>query len=176
MAYLYHSVPRNLNGNILYPLNVLKQKHPDIYEQQVSKYAGREQLLKHRIPILDCLWNDVLHFSAVNPKEIKQALIEAGGNPDIIMRYYQVDPKLIPPKNAIVYLYAHTDIEDKLNETNFVSYNPDEAAKYSSMPQATKDYYREMIDNGGRPLLYHRIPHILYKGTLEITDVTIVSV
>lgn len=176
MAYLYHSVPKNLKGNILYPLNVLKQKHPDIYEQQVSKYAGREQLLKHRIPILDCLWNDVLHFPSVNPREIKQALIEGGGNPDIIMRYYQVDPKLIPRENAIVYLYAHADIKDKLNETNFVSYNPDEAAKYSSMPQATKDYYREIIGNGGRPLLYHRIPHILYKGTLDISDVTIVSV
>ncbi len=68
MIYLYHSVPKNLQGNILYPLNTLKEKHPEIYEQQVSKYVGREHMTQQRIPILDCLWNDVLHFSAVNPK------------------------------------------------------------------------------------------------------------
>ena len=71
MIYLYHSVPKNLEGSILYPLNTLKGKHPDIYEQQVSKYVGREHIKEQRIPILDCLWNDVLHFSAVNPKEVK---------------------------------------------------------------------------------------------------------
>lgn len=176
MIYLYHSVPKNLQGNILYPLNALKEKHPDIYEQQVSKYVGREHITKQRIPILDCLWNDVLHFSAVNPKEVKQALAEAGRNPDFKMSYYQVDPKLIEPKNAIVYLYTHTDNKDKMNEENFASYNPDEVAKFSSMPQATKDYYKEMIDKGERPLLYHRIPHIPYKGTLDITDLPIISV
>ncbi len=73
-------MPKNLQGNILYPLNAPKEKHPDIYEQQVSKYVGREHIKEQRITILDCLWNDVLYFSAVNPKEIKQALIEAGRN------------------------------------------------------------------------------------------------
>jgi len=49
-------------------------------------------------------------------------------------------------------------------------------AKFSSIPQATKDYYKEMIGRGKRPLLYHKIPHILYKGTLDITDLPIISV
>ena len=110
----------------------------------MSKYVGREHITQQRIPILDCLWNDVLHFSAVNPKEIKQALIEAGRNPDFTMNYYQIDPKLIEPKNATVYLYAHADNKDKMNEENFAPYNPDEVAKFSSMPQATKDYYNEI--------------------------------
>ena len=176
MMYLYHSVPKNLQGNILYPLNALKEKYPDIYEQQVSKYVGREHITQQRIPILDCLWNDVLHFSAANPKEIKQALIEAERNPDFTMNYYQVYPKLIEPKNAIVYLYAHDCNKDKMNEEDFTSYNPDEVAKFSSMPQATKDYYRGMIGMGKRPLLYHKIPHILYKGTLDITDLLIISI
>ena len=176
MIYLYHSVPKNLHGNILYPLNVLKEKHSEIYEQQVSKYVGREHITQQRIPMLDCLWNDVLHFSAVNPKEVKQALIEAGRSPDFTMSYYQVVPKLIESKNSIVYLYAHADSKDKLNEKNFITYNPDEMTKFSSMPQATKDYYKEMIGKGERPLLYHKIPHILYKDTLDITNMPIISV
>jgi len=175
MNYLYHSVPKDLQGNILYPLNVLKEKYPEIYTQQVSKYIGREHITQQQIPVLDCLWNDVLHFSAVNPKEIKQALIEAGYK-DITMNYYQVDPKLIDPKNAIVYLYAHTDNKDKMNRVNFAPYDPKEVSKFSAMPQTTKDYYKEMIGKGDRPLLYHRVPHILYKGTLGIADMPIVTV
>lgn len=169
-------VPKQMYGTVLYPLNSVKEEHPDIYEQQVSKYVGREHITQQKIPILDCLWNDVLHFSAVNPKVIKQALIEAGRNPDFTMSYYQVDPKLIEPKNAIVYLYVHADKRHKMNEENFVPYNPDEVKKFSSMPQATTDYYNEMIGNGERPLLYHKIPHILYKGTLDITDLPVISV
>lgn len=176
MMYLYHSVPKNLQGNILYPLNVLKAKHSDIYEQQVSKYIGREHITQQRIPTLDCLWNDVLHFSAVHPKEVKQALIDAGQNPDFTMSYYQIDSSMIEPKKTIVYLYNHTDDKDKMNEKNFVPYNFDEIAQFSEMPQATKDYYRDMIDMGERPLLYHRIPHILYKGTIDVTNLPIISV
>jgi hypothetical protein len=165
-----------MQGNTLYPLNTLKEIYPDIYKQQFSKYIGREILTRHRIPFLNCLWNDVLHFSAVNPKEIKQARIEAGGNPDFTMNCYEVDPELIAPENAIVYLYAHADVKDKLNENNFVSFNPQDTVKYSLMPQATKDYYREMISEGKPTLLFHRIPHILYQGTLDIKDLKIVSV
>jgi len=176
MTYLYHLVPKNLRGNILYPLNTLKEKYPDIYEQQVVKYAGREHITRQRIPILDCLWNDVLHFSAVDPKEIKQALIEAGQSPDFSMRCYRIDPGSIDPKNTIVYLFAHTNDKDEMGEENFASYNPDDVAKFSVMPQATKDYYKEMIVNGQRPLRYHRIPHVLYRGTLNIIELPIVFV
>lgn len=169
-------VPINLQGNILYPLNELKEIHPDLYEQKLKKYAGREQILLHVIPVLNCLWNDVLHFSAVNPKELKQALADAGGNGNIIMKCFKVDPNLIKPENAIVFLYSHSEYKDKLNEENFIPFNPDDVAKYSSMPQASKDYYRETISLGKRPLLFHRIPHILYKGKLDISGLEIVTV
>ncbi len=137
--YLYHSVPKNLQGNILYPLNVLKDKYPDIYAQHISKYIGREHIMQQRISALNCLWNDVLHFSPVHPKEVKQALIDAGRNPDFTMNCYQVDPKLIELKNAIVYLNTHTDNKDKMNEENFVPYNHDEVIKFSEIPQVTKN-------------------------------------
>ncbi len=176
MMYLYHSVPKNLEGNILYPLNILKERFPHIYEEQVLKYVGREQVLSQQIPILNCLWNDVLHFSPVNPTEVKQALMEAGRTNEFTMNCYQVDPNLIDPQSAIVYLYVYADNGDKMNEKNFVPYNSEKIEKFSSLPQSTKDYYKKMIDKHERPLLYHRVPHILYKGTLDITNLPIISV
>jgi len=176
MSYLYHAVPKNLQGSILYPLNELKEKHPDNYKKQLSKYVGRERIIQQRIPVLDCLWNDVLHFSAVNPIDIKQALVEAGRKPDFTMSYYKIDPKLIEPKNAVVYLYAQVDIKDKMNRENFVPYNPDRVINFSKMPQDTRDYYKEMVSQGLRPLLYHKIPHILYRGTLDTANLPITVV
>ncbi|HMS64522.1 MAG TPA: hypothetical protein PKD83_04625 [Ignavibacteria bacterium] len=176
MNYLYHRVPQNLKGNILYPLNTLKEIHPVIYEEQIRKYTGREHVTKFVIPVLNCLWNDVLHFSSVHPRDVKSALIDAGRNPEFVMTSYQVDPKLIHPDNAIVYLYDQNIINSKPDEEKFVPFDPDDTGKYSVMPQATKDYYIEMIAKGEGPLLYHRIPHILYKGTLDVNKLSVVSV
>lgn len=45
--------------------NVLKDTKPAIYTAQSKKYLGRERILGAKIPPLNCLWNDVLHFTAV---------------------------------------------------------------------------------------------------------------
>lgn len=176
MTYLYHRASKNLKGNTLYPLNNLKEIYPEIYEQEIKKYTGREFVTQYRIPILNCLWNDVLHFSAVHPEEIKQAIIDAGGDKNVTINSFEVDPDLITPGNAIVYLYTQTKVNFNPDENSFVKFLPEETKKYSIMPEATKNYYKEMISEGKRPLLYHRIPHILYKGTLNVNDLNHISV
>lgn len=174
-AYLYHLLPVNLRGNILYPLNALIERFPDIYKRQVKKYAGREYLTRQRIPRLNCLWNDVLHLSPVSPLKIKQALITAGSDPNFTISCYRIDPTIIEARKAIVYLFTYGNERDKMEEKDFMAYNPSEIAEFSPMPPATIDYYRKMIGKGQWPLIYHRIPHILFKGTLNITDLPIVS-
>ena len=77
MEVLYHRVPTNMSGTILYPLNELKKLHPELYAEHVKKYEGREQLLTTEVPPLECLWNDVLHFTAVAPSELKANLAKA---------------------------------------------------------------------------------------------------
>lgn len=165
-----------MQGNTLYPLNMLKNKHPDVYQEQMIKYIGREQVTRQKIPAFNCLWNDVLHFSAVDPREIKQALVEAGRSLDFTMRYYQIDPNLLESTKTIVYLYHHVDSKNQKPGKDFVPYNPKRVAQYSSIPEETKQYYKETVDSGDQPLLYHKIPHILYKGTLNTTNLPIISV
>lgn len=36
--YLYHMVPRRLQGEQLMPLNTLKDAHPDTYAEAAAKY------------------------------------------------------------------------------------------------------------------------------------------
>ena len=171
MIYLYHWVPNDMQGDTLFPLNVLKETHPDLYEREASKYAGRENIMLHQIPFLDCLWNDVLHFSAIHPSVVKDALLEAGDRAPFDVEFFEVDPHLLNPENTIVYLYKHRDMSGKLEEDNFTKYNPDDIAIYSDMPDETKQYYKEMLSEGKNPLLFHRVPHILYKGSLDTSNI-----
>ncbi len=176
MNYLYHWVPKNMQGEVLYPLNKLKEIYPDVYKEHVLKYEGREKVMDQRIPSLNCLWNDVLHFSAVHPSLIKQALVQAGRTEPFDIEYFEIDPHLLDPNNTIVYLYKHQNILNKFDDDNFTIYDPDNIAQYSEVPQLTKDYYTEMIREGKKPLHYHMVPHILYKGPLNVNGAKHITV
>jgi hypothetical protein len=175
MYYLYHKVPKELEGNILYPLNQLKTILPHTFEKELEKYKGREALLQVEIPFLNCFWNDVLHLTAVPPIEVKSALIKAGQTPDFEMNYFQIDPKMLTAEKAIVYLYTQKSFQDISEEKNFKPYAPTEVYKYSQMPQKTTEYYKQLIDQRKRPLLYHLIPHILYQGSINTENLRIVT-
>ena len=65
MQYVYHMVPEELKGEYLIPLNELKSVYPNLYGEYIQKYKDhphREKLLTRKIPKLECLWNDVVHF------------------------------------------------------------------------------------------------------------------
>lgn len=125
MSSLYHMVPKNMSGTVLYPLNQFRERMPEVYAAHVAKYAGREAVMAQRIPNLDCLWNDALHFTAVDPVVIREALREAGAQEGVSWKFYR---------------------------------------------------NRRMIVKGERLLLFHCVPHILYKGSLDVTNIPVVEI
>ncbi len=92
------------------------------------------------------------------------------------MKCYEIDPELLDPKNTIVYLYKKDYVSNRMNADNFTVYDPTEIKNYITLPQLTIDYYKEIYDKGERPLVFHGVPHILYKGSLNIKDLKIVQV
>lgn len=164
-----------MTGDILYPLNVLKEKYPEIYAVHASKYNDRQDLLNLVIPSLNCLWNDALHFSAIHPKEIKDALLEAGVKKELKITCYEINPELLEPEKTIVYLYDQTPSIDMVSEKNFTTYNPHDLEKYSHLPEETKNYYKEMVVQNKNPLAMHKTVHILYKGNIDIENAPIVE-
>ncbi len=164
-----------MQGDVLYPLNILKEKYPEIYNEHRLKYKGREKVMELLIPKLNCLWNDALHLSAIHPKLVKDAIAEAGGRSDYKMLCYQIDPHILDPDKTVVYLYS-TPTPDMTKEDDFVGFKPDEMDKYSLLPQETIEYYKECHANTKRPLTFHRAPHIFYKGTINIKGVPIIEV
>jgi len=181
MNYLYHHVPKNLSGNILYALNDLKDKFPTIYENQAAKYTDRKDVMQQRIPLLgDCLWNDVLFMTSINPQELFDARRDAGWSDVEPQQYYKIDPRTLDESKLAVYLFE-VDSLDKKSSTksnDFAEYNYDDLGKYAVLSKATKDYYRHAYEmNAQRINLFYRyIPHILYRGEIDISGVEVITV
>jgi hypothetical protein len=164
-----------MKGNILKPLNILKIQEPDLYRDHVKKYQERESVMNQRIPTLDCLWNDVLHFSAILPQEIKDALVDAGMPNNIMMTCYQIPAELLESEKTTIYFSVNFS-KDRMNLKNFTNYVPKELIKYSRIPKETIEYYKESYCKNERSLVFNKIPHILYKGSLTIKDFVIIEV
>ena len=171
MAFIYHMVPEDMREKTLYPLNILKEKFPDLYKKKNEKYLGRENVKKEKIPFLNCLWNDVLHFTAIHPSKFSRELKKAGLSPKKI-EWYKVDTKFLEPNKTLIYLYKHRKNKKSFtDEENFTKFESRKVARFKEIPKRTSQYYKEMYKKGKRPfevLLFHFVPHILYKGNLSV--------
>src|SRR6478752_8928342 len=78
MSFVYHTVPRDMVGEVIFPLNRLAAVAPDVYEYQRAKYAGREAVLDYRIPGTDLLFNDTVHCAPIHPHHLYRARQAAG--------------------------------------------------------------------------------------------------
>jgi hypothetical protein len=173
--FLYHRVPEDMVGDVLYPLNQLKTIYPELYDKKAGKYKGREKVMELRIPVLDCLWNDVLHFTAVPPNDIQRALLDSGSKVDYKWKSFKIDPHLLDPNNTIIYLNKiRVPLGAIIPEEEFVPFDPDNLSEYSTVPDLTREYFKKIFSEGGVPLTYGKIAHILYKGSLDISNVEVV--
>ena len=178
MPYVYHLVPHNFRGDALYPLNRLKDAQPELYAEHARKYQGRDRLLSRRVPLLDCLWNDVLHFSPVHPEQIRDGL-RAAGHEWKPRRWFEVDPAAcgFDAGNTVVYLYPARERGDfATRDEDFTAYDPALLEEMTTLPQATAAYYAEAVAAGEPIFAFHRIPHILHRGSVECNGMNVVEV
>jgi hypothetical protein len=162
-------------GNVIYPLNHLKQVNKEAYLRAAAKYQGRERLMDFVIPKLNCLWNDVIHCLPIHPKHLYQAMISSGLNPKSC-KWYRIDPSTIEDAQFLLYAYTtspyHPVDPDEFQIIAIEAYKEIEA-----VPQKAFDWYRELANKGGEIRLPFRyIPHLLVKGAVEISEAEIIQV
>lgn len=159
-------------GNIIYPLNHLKQINREAYLRGAGKYQGREQLMDFVIPKLNCLWNDVVHCSPIHPSLLYKAMISSGLNPES-REWYTIDPRTIKDAQFAMYSYKTRPFDP--NEFRIISV--EEYQEIEEVPQKAFDWYRELANKGGKIRLpFHYVPHFLVKGAIEITKAEIIHV
>lgn len=166
MSYIYHGVPERMEGRELIPLNRMKDANPELYAAYAKKYEGREEVMERRIPLLDCLWNDVTQFLPLHPAKVFQLQKELGlikAIPPI--QFYEIDLQSLDSAKTVVYFKSapgDENIEVKwLSNVDFKS--------LQDVPPATKAYYETLVGTGELPFNYQFVPHVL---TMDIVDVS----
>lgn len=165
--FVYHRVPEALSGKYLCPLNELRSLLPEVYAREVQKYEGREGVLSQRVSNLNCLWNDVLHFSPLHPRLVGEALVRAGFSHQP-RKWFAVDPVRHGFTKSNSSLYLHLPHAASEQAEDFVDFLPAQLAQFQALPEATVQYYLECKSKGVRPLLFAWVPHVLFRGRLEI--------
>jgi hypothetical protein len=172
MTMVYHGIPEDMEGTKLVPLNVMFARRPDLYEKYLEKYKGREEILERRIPLLDCLWNDVVQLLPLHPRQLfelqqKLGLIEQV--PDY--HYNEIDASVLDSTRTVVY-FKTAPGEENITVKWLKDVNVDELQE---IPAATVEYYESMVNTGETVFNYQFVPHIVYMGDIDISSANTIT-
>jgi hypothetical protein len=172
MQYIYHGVPEKMEGNTLMPLNLMPNFLDEIYEKNIKKYEGREEILERRIPLLDRLWNDVLQFLPFDPIKVFELQVSLGLISKMPhYRFYKIPlGQLDVQKTAVFFKTAPGEENTEVKWLEDVDF-----ANVQDVPLATVNYYKTLIGTGVLPFNYQFIPHVLYAGTVDISGLQIIT-
>lgn len=171
MNYLYHVLPEKIHGNFLIPLNEQKIFFPELYKINVQKYSGRKSVMKTKIPVIDSTWSDVIHLTPIHPTKFKTALRAAGLKPKNNVKWIKINPYKLEQNKAVLYKY----LSNSIDKNQFLNFKPSILNKHNKLSTNTLLYYKKCIKQDKRPLLFHLVPHVLYRGTIALKNTQIIS-
>lgn len=173
MTSLYHGVPENMIGSKLIPLNMMFETDRKLHKKYLRKYRGREEILERRIPLLDCLWNDVIQLLPVQPQKLFELQMQLGiidGIPDY--KYFTIDVNQLDPQKTVVYFKTAPSEENVtvqwLGDVNLET--------LKDVPPATVNYYKSMIGKKQPIFNYQFVPHVVYMGTIDVSNSTTITI
>ena len=175
MPSLFHTVPDQMLGTVLYPLNELEHVDRAAWERERAKYAGREQVLELRVPPLDCRWNDVLHLSPVHPADIVAELRAVGLEP-LRSRFFEIDAAGLDAARTVVFVNRRARPSGEIDASEWMPFEPDALPDLAAFNEASRRYYRDCAETGKRPRLWGYLPHVFHLGALDIRDLPILEV
>lgn len=167
MAYIYHGVPETIKGTALIPLSKMETVDPDLQKKYLEKYNGRESVIERHIPLLDCAWDEVVQLLPLHPRQLftyQQQIGIINEIPDY--RYFEFDVNVLDSDSAVVY-FKTAPGDDHVTVKWLADVNIDEL---QSIPQATINYYDSMVGKDEPVFNYQFIPHILYRGSIDISE------
>jgi hypothetical protein len=174
-------VPKNMIGDTLLSLNELKVKEVELYKKYAEKYFDqpeREKLLERKIPQLNCLWNDVIHFLPLHPFHVYQALKNVGVKVSDDLQFYKIPINNLKENKNVTYLYRKENYKGPMAEMNDDDVQLFDVEKYNELtviPADTLVYYEEESKKGNRFGMFPFIPHILSLGTVKISGTEIIN-
>ncbi len=181
MEFIYHGVPQEMRGNILYPLFDLKKLFPAIYEGEIKKYDDhpkRKELPFKKIGKLNCARGEVLHCSSIHPALVFQALktIFPDGNRSV--RFYKIPLEKIRNLQSVLFDMNRSEYEFGKDDPDevFDLIDPQNYLEIRTVPAAAYTFFQEWKDRGERGApAWGRIPHVFVKGQINVEGLEIID-
>lgn len=172
MNFIYHAVPENMVGTSLLPLNEMPKEMAKLRNKYLQKYKGREEILQRKIDLLDCVWNDVVQFLPLHPQKVFDLQKKLGIVTKIPpYRFFEIDVRGLDIDRAVVFFKTAPG-----EENTEVKWLKDvDARTLDTIPEATIAYYKKFIGTGELPFNYQFVPHIMYKGSVDISGAKIIT-
>lgn len=180
-GYIYHMVPKELMGNKLIPLNSLKKNNPNLYENYTKKYFNhpeRPKLLTRKIPKLNCLWNDVVHFLPLHPYHVYTAIKSLDIKIIEEQQFFKIPIETLKFNKNAIYLCSKEKYKgpsSDIDEVEIKVLNIEDYTELKEIPSDTIEYYRVEKEKGNQFGLFQYIPHLLSLGGIDIKDVEIIT-
>jgi hypothetical protein len=166
--YLYHEAPERFIGTSLVPLSTLRVLNTALYEKYAQKYKGRELVLEIPIHQLLCYWEDVVFLSVINPCVFQQ-VFDYVGMSTRKMQFFEIDTNELDWSKTVLLDYSME------GEESFHTIRKEELHEYIHVPANAIAYYQETLRKKERVFKYHLVPHILYKGSIDVRHARIVE-
>jgi hypothetical protein len=178
--YIYHEVPKNIDGTHLISLSEIKKVNNDLYIEYTKKYLpNRLVLLERKIPKLGCFWNDVIHCLPIHPTLVYRGLIEAGANRVMDRQFFRIDLREIE-RECLVALFKYSKknwrgifedvLEEEIEMIESTNYK-----ELTELPKEAIDYYIEQIPARKPFGLYHFVPHIFIQGKIDVSNLSVIN-
>lgn len=187
VQYVYHRKSPYFVGNWVVPLNKMptladfETTYKDIYELEICKYSGREEVMQRTIPPLgNCKWNDVNFLSPIHPHYIYDELQKIGVPTDQVSsnHFFRIPITKLNLDPTVTTMWSYPLPSGmQLPPDSFSRIDPDTYKELDALPEATTRYYRdEFFKRKKRPLLFMAVPHILTTEPIDVTkDVSIID-
>ena len=94
---------------------------------------------------------------------------------NIKVKCLKIKPKDLDKNLIIVFLYPKNIIERDKRKA-YTRFKVNNLKKYGKIPVKTKKYFKKTFDEYQRPFWFHLIPHILYRGNINIKNCEVIEV
>jgi hypothetical protein len=175
MSFVYHLMPEPMIGKVLYPLNEMEARLPAEFRTHSKKYEGREELMNEKIPLFNCRWNDVLHFSPINPQIILKEITKINPGSRKRKSYLKFKASALDDFPSAYMTHTKNKDDDSFN-SNLAKYELFSSKTYKeikSVPNETIRYWQRAMTAGKPMYWFIYVPHVLVKSHVSINEAEI---
>lgn len=177
--FAYHRVREHFIGDFILPMNQLKVIYPEIAKDYISKYNGREHILKTEVHT-GFSWLDYAFLGLHHPRLIFNTLRELGFDIKIgSHKYFEIPIEKIDPSpnKTLVWKFTQDCPIESIDWSDCISLkDAHHEINLEILTDKTLEHFQESFQKEKNPLLWLFLPHLMTREPINIRDCNIISV